>query len=103
MLRKSGQNRFLVPRNGILYYWRRVPKMLVMIDSRAPFVRHSLKTDDLAKARSQRDILEKADNELWAAMLLKGCPVNLLDRTELFRIARLKVTVLATGPSAVRQ
>ena len=70
---------------------------------RAPFVRHSLKTDDLAKARSRRDILEKADNELWAAMLLKGCPVNLLDRTELFRIARLKVTVLATGPSAVRQ
>src|SRR5229473_3116269 len=72
MLRKSGQDRFLVPRNGILYYWRRVPKMLVTIDSRAPFVRHSLKTDDLAKARAQRDVLEKADNELWAAMLLDG-------------------------------
>src|SRR5947207_2864707 len=70
MLRKAGQDRFLVPRNGILYYWRRVPKTLVDVDSRAPFVRHSLKTDDLAKARSQRDILEKADNELWAAMLL---------------------------------
>src|SRR5258708_36519396 len=72
MLRKAGQDRFLVPRNGILYYWRRVPKTLVDIDRRAPFVRHSLKTDDLAKARSQRDILEKADNELWAAMLLHG-------------------------------
>jgi hypothetical protein len=72
MLRKSGQDRFLVPRNGILYYWRRVPKTVVAIDSRAPYVRHSLKTDDLAKARSQRDILEKADNELWAAMLLNG-------------------------------
>ncbi len=72
MLRKAGQDRFLVPRNGILYYWRRVPKTLVDVDSRAPFVRHSLKTDDLAKARSQRDILEKADNELWAAMLLDG-------------------------------
>jgi integrase len=72
MLRKSKQDRFLVPRNGVLYYWRRVPKTLVDIDSRAPFVRHSLKTDDLAKARSQRDILEKADDELWAAMLLDG-------------------------------
>src|SRR5258705_9155171 len=72
MLRKAGQDRFLVPRNGILYYWRRVPKTLVDVDSRAPFVRHSLKTDDLAKARAQRDILENADNELWAAMLVDG-------------------------------
>jgi hypothetical protein len=48
------------------------PKTLVEIDTRAPIVRHSLKTDDLAKARAQRDILEKADNELWAAMLLDG-------------------------------
>jgi hypothetical protein len=72
MLRKSGQDRFLVPRNGILYYWRRVPKTVVAIDRRAPYVRHSLKADDLAKARSQRGILEKADNELWAAMLLNG-------------------------------
>jgi integrase len=72
MLRTSGQDRFLVARNAIWYYWRRVPKALVEIDIRAPIVRHSLKTDDLAKARAQRDILEKADNELWAAMLLDG-------------------------------
>jgi hypothetical protein len=72
MLRNSGQDRFLVARNGVWYYWRRVPKTLVEIDTRAPVVRHSLKTDDLAKARAQRDILEKADNELWAAMLLDG-------------------------------
>src|SRR5713101_8002371 len=51
---KAGQDRLLVPRNGILYYWRRDPNTLVDVDSRAPFVRHSLKTDDLAKARSQR-------------------------------------------------
>ena len=72
MLRKSEQDRFLVARNGILYYWRRVPRTLREIDARAPIVRHSLKTDDLAKARAQRDILEKADNRLWAAMLLDG-------------------------------
>jgi hypothetical protein len=58
---------------------RLAPKTLVEIDRRAPFVRHSLKTDDLAKARSRRDILEEADFELWAAMLLKGCVVNRVD------------------------
>src|ERR1700719_477972 len=72
MLPQSKRDRFLVPRNGVLYYWRRVPKALKGIDTRAPIVRHSLRTDDLAKARAQRDILEKADNELWAAMLLDG-------------------------------
>ena len=87
MLRKAGQDRFLVPRNGILYYWRRVPKTLVDVDSRAPFVRHSLKTDDLAKARSQRDILEKADNELWAAMLLDGA--ESMGALETYKAAKL--------------
>ena len=72
MLQKSDQDRFLLPRNRVLYYWRRVPKRLRTIDSRAPIVRHSLKTDDLAKARAQRDILERADNQLWAAMLIEG-------------------------------
>lgn len=72
MLRTRDQDRFLCPRNGVLYYWRRVPKTVAKIDSRAPIVRHSLRTDDLAKARAQRDILEKADNQLWAAMLLDG-------------------------------
>ena len=72
MLRQSQQDRFLVHRNGVLYYWRRVPKTLSKVDARAPIVRQSLRTDDLAKARAQRDILEKAGNELWAAMLLDG-------------------------------
>jgi integrase len=72
MLRQSGQDRFLVLRERVLYYWRRVPKALRAIDTRAPIVRQSLRTDDLAKARAQRDILERADNELWAAMLLHG-------------------------------
>jgi hypothetical protein len=50
MLRRSGQDRFLAPRNGILCYWRRVPRTLRKIDTRAPIMRHSLKTDDLARA-----------------------------------------------------
>jgi hypothetical protein len=40
------------------------PKALKQIDIRAPIVRHSLRTKDLAKARAQRDVLERADNEL---------------------------------------
>jgi integrase len=72
MLRQFNRDRFLVLRNGILYYWRRVPQALSEIDTRAPIVRQSLRTDDLAKARAQRDILEKADNQLWAAMLREG-------------------------------
>jgi hypothetical protein len=87
MLRNSGQDRFLVARNGVWYYWRRVPKTLVEIDTRAPIVRHSLKTDDLAKARAQRDILEKADNELWAAMLLDG--KELPETLEAYKAAKL--------------
>ena len=29
-------------------------------------------SEDLGKTRAQRDVLEKADNELWAAMLVEG-------------------------------
>ncbi len=59
-------------RNGIYYYWRRVPSVVVHLDDRAPYIRISLKTDDLAKARAQRDLLEEADNALWASMLTEN-------------------------------
>lgn len=68
MRRSPKLDRFLILRNEIYYYWRRVPTSLVALDSRAPIVRYSLKTNDLAKARAERDMLEKADDELWAAM-----------------------------------
>ena len=72
MLQKSEQDRFLLSRGGVLYYFRRVPVTLTKLDPRAPIVRLSLRTDDLAKARAQRDLLERADNNLWATMLLEG-------------------------------
>ncbi|WP_244628495.1 DUF6538 domain-containing protein [Tardiphaga robiniae] len=72
MVRQGNQDRSLLLRDGIYYYWRRVPKAVVHLDDRAPFIRQSLKTDDLAKARGQRDILEEADNSLWASMLGEG-------------------------------
>jgi integrase len=69
LIRQENQDRFMVQRQGVYQYKRRVPKAIADLDSRAPFVRQSLKTDDLAKARAQRDILEAADNEYWAALL----------------------------------
>ena len=82
----------MVLRNGILYYWRRVPKALREIDSRAPIVRQSLKTDDLAKARAHRDILAKADNGLWAAMLVDG--KKSAQAVETYKAAKLLSEVL---------
>jgi integrase len=72
MLRQSKHDRFLIVRDRVLYYWRRVPKAVSKFDTRGPIVRQSLRTDDVLSARAKRDILEKADNELWAAMLLNG-------------------------------
>jgi integrase len=72
MVRHEEHDRFLMMRDGVYYYWRRVPKVVVHLDDRVPVIRQSLKTDDLAKARAQRDILKEADNALWASMLTEG-------------------------------
>lgn len=64
------RDRFLISRNGWFVYQRRVPKGLVPLDSRAPMVRKALGTDDIAQARAQRDILERADDEFWASITL---------------------------------
>lgn len=66
------QDRFLALRGGRYYYFRRIPVQLVDEVGKGKFVRISLKTNDLAKARAQRDVLETADNELWASMLSGG-------------------------------
>lgn len=62
-------DRFLSNRNGNYLYKRRVPKECLDLDERAPTIRIALGTDDLAKARSLRDIHEKADNELWGSLI----------------------------------
>jgi hypothetical protein len=64
VVRQQNRDRFLLLRDGVYYYWRRVPKVLGHLDDHVPVVGQSLKTDDLAKARAQRDILEEADNVL---------------------------------------
>ncbi|MEO1987419.1 MAG: tyrosine-type recombinase/integrase [Martelella sp.] len=67
----QGKNpdRFLTTRRGIYMYVRRVPKLAVDLDPRAPAIRVSLGTRDLAMARIKRDAYEEADNELWGAYL----------------------------------
>lgn len=62
-------DRFLYIRDNKYQYRRRVPSELAYLDERAPQIRISLRTADLAKARAMRDIYERADNELWAALL----------------------------------
>lgn len=76
MARRSGggstgkPDRFLFLRDGVYYYMRRVPTRLCDVDERAPSIRQSLKTGDLALARAKRDLLEEADNALWASQLV---------------------------------
>lgn len=67
---RKDPDRFLFQRDGNYYYRRRVPGNLVHSDERAPTIRTSLKTDDLALARIKRDLMEEADNILWASMVL---------------------------------
>jgi integrase len=47
-----------------------VPIAIAEFDERAPMIRQSLKTDDLAVARAKRDAMEAADDALWASFLL---------------------------------
>lgn len=64
------RDRFLLNRNGWYSYSRRVPREFAGIDSRFPLIRTALHTDDLAQARAQRDVLERADDEMWASLTL---------------------------------
>ncbi|MCW0234991.1 MAG: hypothetical protein OJJ21_15425 [Ferrovibrio sp.] len=63
-------DRFLLKRGDFFTYSRRVPGSVANLDSRAPVIRKALGTDDLAQARAQRDILERADDEYWASLKL---------------------------------
>lgn len=62
-------DRFLQRRSDRWQYVRRVPADVADQDSRQPVIRVSLKTSDLAVARTMRDALEQADHDLWGAML----------------------------------
>lgn len=54
------------------FYKRRVPNAVAATDPRAPVIRIALKTDDLVLARRKRDMLEAADDALWASYIEDG-------------------------------
>lgn len=66
---ESNPDRYLISRGERYHYKRRVPSEVELLDDRAPHVRISLKTRDLAVARAKRDALEAADNAYWASLL----------------------------------
>jgi integrase len=91
--RKIDPDRYLLTRQGIYYYWRRVPAVVAELDtrSRSPLVRMSLKTDDLAEARTKRDTLEAADNDYWSALIEGNDEVR---ARQLYKAAVRRVEVL---------
>jgi integrase len=70
---QKDQDRYLQLRAGNYQYSRKVPTSVAHLDDRAPLIRQSLKTTDLALARAKRDLLEEADDLLWASSLV-GAP-----------------------------
>lgn len=66
------EDRYLIERAGNFHYKRRVPAGIAHLDKRAPHVRMSLKTDDRKLARRKRDLLEAADDSLWASLIVDG-------------------------------
>jgi integrase len=68
--KKADPNRYLTLREGRYHYRRKVPLSVETLDRRWPIARVSLKTDDIAVARAKRDLMEEADDALWASMIL---------------------------------
>ena len=67
-------DRYLVTIKKNYSYLRRIPAAVARLDPRTRFIKQSLKTRDIAVARLKRDLLEKADDEQWAAMLTGNDP-----------------------------
>ncbi|UCA46247.1 hypothetical protein [Pseudochrobactrum sp. XF203] len=49
-----------------------MPGSVAARDPRAPIVKQSLLTTDLVVACAKQDLLEKADGELWASLVVGG-------------------------------
>jgi integrase len=84
---ETRHDRYLIRRGDTFQYVRRVPSEVVAFDNRAPMIRQSLRTSELGKAMALRDIHERADNELWAALLV-GTPAEIAMRGHRQTVAR---------------
>jgi len=67
MIRMRDLNQYILNRNGLWYYQRRIPKIYSNYDKRR-FAKVSLMTDSLIVARKRRDVLVEADNQFWASL-----------------------------------
>ncbi|WP_292668290.1 DUF6538 domain-containing protein [Mesorhizobium sp.] len=95
-------DRYLVQRDGVFYYHRRMPAKMVGIDDRGRFIRKSLETDERRLARAMRDKLEDADKTLWAILLSGGETRSALDqyRDAVRRAEAMGVSYLSNGQVA---
>lgn len=67
--RRPDPDRYLQVRGGFYTYRRRVPVAVADLDERYPTVKKALGTDNVAQARKQRDMLERADDEYWSSLI----------------------------------
>lgn len=96
---RTDPDRYLQIKNGWYHYKRRVPGIVADRDTRAPHVRQSLKTSDLALARRKRDLLEQADDALWASMIAELDPDPARRRYEA-AVKRVEALDFAFHPAA---
>ena len=64
---ESDPDRYIKNRNGKLHYVRRVPKYARPFDDRDR-IEITLKTSDIKIARIRRDVLQEADDRMWAGL-----------------------------------
>lgn len=97
---KEDEDRYLIERKGNFHYKRRVPLKLAHLDKRAPHVRVTLKTSDRKVARRKRDLLEEADDTLWASMIVNGAGDDIARRKYEAAVRRVEAMGYTFRPAA---
>ena len=95
------EDRYLLKRGPVYYYWRRVPKEYRDIDPRDR-IKISLKTGSLHGARTVRDEMEKADDHYWES-ITAGSPSHQARARYEAAIHRAKALKIVYMPAAELQ
>ncbi|MCV9907069.1 tyrosine-type recombinase/integrase [Brucella sp. HL-2] len=96
---KNNPNRYLQERDGVFQYVRRVPTTVAPTDGRAPIVRISLKTSNIAEAMIKRDHYERADDDLWRAMKAGGGSIDAHRDKYRSAVARAEAVGISYSPA----
>lgn len=62
------EDRYLKKRGNRYWYVRGVPRDVLLLDHRAPLLQQTLRTSSIHTAREKRDVIARADDELWDAL-----------------------------------